>query len=82
MDVALIEILRCPESGQGVAIASTELVQRLESLRLNGTLLDVSNAPLKEAIRGGLVRQDGTRFFPIREGIPVMLREESIEIPQ
>ncbi len=82
MDSALVEILRCPESGQRVALAPLDLVKRLESLRLDGVLLNKSNAPLKGAIQSGLIRQDGARFFPIREGIPVMLQEESIEIPQ
>ena len=82
IDVALVKILRCPESGQRVALAPIELIQHLESLRLEGTLRDVSNTPVIGAIQCGLLRQDGARFFPIRDDIPVMLREESIQIPQ
>ena len=82
MDASLIELLRCPETGQCVAQAPTELVQRLESLRLNGLLMAPDKSPLSNVIQTGLVREDGARFFPVRDGIPVMLLEESIEIPQ
>ena len=81
MNFTLLELLRCPESGQPVAEASPELVQRLEALRSKGFLLDARGEVVQDAIQYGLVRKDRTRFFPIREGIPVMLQEESIVIP-
>jgi uncharacterized protein YbaR (Trm112 family) len=82
MDTALIEILRCPESGQPLVAAPLELVQRLERLRKEGILRDSNGGMVREAIQYGLVRQDGTRLYPVRDGIPVLLREESIEIPR
>ena len=82
IDASLVDILRCPESGQRVILAPIGLVQHLESLRLKGTLRNVCNTLVQETIQAGLVRQDGARFFLIRDNIPVMLSEESIEIPQ
>jgi len=44
--------------------------------------MDPDKSPLSNVIQTGLVREDGALFFPVRDGIPVMLMEESIEIPQ
>jgi uncharacterized protein YbaR (Trm112 family) len=32
-------------------------------------------------VEGGLVRADGTMFFPIRDGIPVLIAGEGVVLP-
>ena len=36
---------------------------------------------MKNAIAEGLLREDGRVLYPVDDGIPVMLIEESIEVP-
>ena len=69
----LIELLRCPVTRQRLRPASAELVAFLESERLAGRLLDDSGNPVRESIESGLLREDGLAFYPIRNGIPVMV---------
>ena len=35
---------------------------------------------MSEAVAHGLVREDGRVLYPIRDGIPIMLIDDSIEI--
>lgn len=61
----LLQILRCPETRQPLAMASAEVLAQV-------------NARLAEPLIGGLVREDGRVFYPIRDEIPVLLAEEAI----
>ena len=61
----LLAIMRCPSTGQRLAIASKELIERIRAER------DLTAA---------LVREDGKVIYPIRNGIPMLLREHAIAI--
>lgn len=63
----LLEILRCPESGQKLEVAGAELLARVNAGRL-------------EPVGAGLVREDGRVLYVIRENIPVLLVEEAISV--
>ena len=76
----LLEILRCPVTGQRLRPAPTELISRLASECSAARLRDHAGNPVTAPIECGLVREDGKVFYPIRGGIPVMLPEESIDI--
>ncbi|MES2570234.1 MAG: hypothetical protein V4710_09300 [Verrucomicrobiota bacterium] len=78
---ALFALLRCPETHQTLAIASRKLIDSLEAARLAGALCDQSGNRVEYAIEVGLVRRDEKRFYPIREGLPVLLIGESIALP-
>jgi uncharacterized protein YbaR (Trm112 family) len=69
----LLQILRCPETMQKVRIATTEEIQPFtaQTRTRSGTQIE---SPLEQ----GLIREDGTVLYPIRNGIPVMLMEEAI----
>ena len=76
----LLEILVCPETKQPVALASEEVLSKLardiEAGKVRNRGGDKVTAPITE----GLVRQDGRILYPVDDGIPVMLIEESIEL--
>ncbi len=74
----ILDILRCPETGQTLRIAPRELVGKLEESRRAGGLLNRAGGRIEEPITAGLVREDGLVFYPVREEIPVMLIDESI----
>ena len=77
----VMALLCCPQTRQPLAVASREVIARLEALRMAGELRDQSGNPCAEPIVAGLVRADGQRFFPIRGGIPVLLDSESVALP-
>lgn len=77
----VLALLRCPESRQTLTVADSELVAQLEKLRAAGSLRDRSGSLYSGAVEGGLVRADGALFFPIRDGIPVLIAAEAIALP-
>jgi uncharacterized protein YbaR (Trm112 family) len=76
----LIAILICPESRQPVALASAAQLARVnESIRAGNAYNRAGNRVEKE-LSEALVREDGRVLYPVDEGIPVMLVEESIAL--
>ena len=77
----LLEILCCPENRQPVRPAPEALVESLNRAIRDGRLKSAAGGEL-EALHGGLVREDGKFLYPIRNGIPIMLIEERIAVPE
>jgi uncharacterized protein YbaR (Trm112 family) len=76
----LLEILVCPETKQPVKPAPEELIRRLAADIEAGKVRNRGGEKLSQAISEGLLREDGKVLYPVDDGIPVMLVEESIEI--
>lgn len=76
----LIEILVCPETKQSVSLASSEILSSLNEKIRAGTLRNRGGGKVEKEIQEGLLREDGRILYPVDDGIPVMLIEESIEI--
>jgi uncharacterized protein YbaR (Trm112 family) len=76
----LLEILVCPETRQPVKPASAEVLEKLAGEVEAGRLRNRGGQPVSKPIAEGLVREDGKVLYPIDDGIPVMLIEESIEL--
>jgi uncharacterized protein YbaR (Trm112 family) len=76
----LLEILVCPETKQAVKPAPEELMRRLAADIEAGTLRNRGGEKLTQPPSEGLLREDGKVLYPVDDGIPVMLVEESIEV--
>ena len=76
----LLEILVCPETRQPVALASAEVLARVNEKVRAGTLRNRGGDKVEKEIAEGLLREDGRVLYPVDDGIPVMLIEESIEL--
>ncbi len=80
IDKDLLKILVCPENHTPLSLADESLVDRLNRAAAAGTLKNRVGQPVQSGLEGGLVREDGTLFYPIIDGIPVLLIEEGIPL--
>lgn len=76
----LLNILCCPETHQPLTLADKSIIEKLNLAIKEGKLKNRSGEIVKEKLDGGLIRQDKKYLYPIRNGIPIMLIEESISI--
>jgi len=80
-DPALLRLLCCPETRQPLAVAPLDLLIKLERQREVGNLHNRAGLLLTEPIMEGLVRADGLLLFPVRNGIPLLVPDEAVMIP-
>ena len=76
----LMEILACPENKTPVQAAPENLVRDLNGLIDKGELRNRDGEVVSEPLDEGLVREDGTILYPVREDIPIMLIGEGIPL--
>lgn len=76
----LLEILVCPETKQPVALATPERLEELNQKIRSGALRNRSGETVEKELTEGLIREDGRVLYPVDDGIPVMLIDESIEL--
>jgi uncharacterized protein YbaR (Trm112 family) len=76
----LVEILVCPETKQPVRLATAPELASINAKISSGTLRNRGGEPVKNALVEALVREDGRILYPVDDGIPVMLVEESVEL--
>jgi uncharacterized protein YbaR (Trm112 family) len=80
VDPELLEILVCPEDKTPVRLADQALLERLNGAIAAGRLKTRGGSLVEEGIEVGLVREDGLVLYPVRDGIPVMLIDESLPL--
>jgi len=79
IDQQLLEILVCPETHQPVRPADDALLASLNGAIEAGKLVNRGGGVVDAPLEAGLVRKDGRVVYPVREDIPIMLIDESIE---
>ena len=80
VDPQLLAILVCPETRTPLHVADKALVARLNRAAAEGQLKNRAGQSVAGPIEGGLVRQDAKFLYPVIDGIPVMLIDESIPL--
>jgi uncharacterized protein YbaR (Trm112 family) len=80
IDKDLLKILACPETHQPLAEAGSDVLQGVNERISAGKVKNKGGADVSEPLAEGLVREDGKVVYPIRDGIPVLLVDEGIEV--
>ena len=80
LDAELIELLVCPETKQSLRSADPDVLTRLNEAIADGRVQNRGGTPVSAPLSAGLVREDGRLLYPVREDIPIMLLDESIEL--
>ena len=82
MDKRLAKILRCPISHKGLAGLKKDELARVNAEIETGELTNHEGLTLAKPLTGALVTDDGKRIYPVEDGIPVLLEDESISMEQ
>jgi len=82
LDPELLALLVCPETQQDVALASDEEIAALNAAIRHGQVQTAAAKPVTQPVEGALIRIDRAIAYPIRDGIPVMLIHEGLQIGQ
>jgi uncharacterized protein YbaR (Trm112 family) len=80
IDKDLLAILACPESHQPLAELSAACLQQLNNKLQSGGVKTVGGVDVSEPLESGLVREDKTVVYPVRDAIPVLLMDEGIAV--
>ena len=80
IDKELLAILCCPETKQNIRLLEPKFVDQLNQQIEKGARKTKGGQAVTEKIDGGLLRNDETVVYPIRDQIPIMLIEEGILI--
>ena len=80
LDKELLEILVCPDTKEPVAMAGAGVLERLNAAIAEGRATNLGGEAVAAPVAEGLLREDGRILYPIREGIPIMLIDESIDV--
>ncbi|MBN8222420.1 MAG: hypothetical protein J0L53_15975 [Spirochaetes bacterium] len=80
MSPELLEILVCPRSKKKLTLADTATLARVNALIQAGKCREISGAEISETAREGLLQKETGVFYFIREGIPVLIYENALEL--
>jgi uncharacterized protein YbaR (Trm112 family) len=77
-----IKITRCLHTGTGLQLAEPRLLQRLNRAIAAGQLKSVLGQSVTPALDAALINETGDLAYPVRREVPVLLRDEAIDIGQ
>jgi len=80
VDPELLEILVCPETKQPVRPADEQVLERVNAAIRAGGVVNRGGETVSEPLEEGLLREDGRVLYAVRDGIPIMLIDEGIDL--
>jgi uncharacterized protein YbaR (Trm112 family) len=78
----LLALLVCPETHQDVALASPDEIARINEAIQRGQVRTAGGTAVDQPVEAALIRVDRAVAYPIRDGIPVMLVAEGLDLSQ
>ena len=82
MDKRLLTILRCPVTHKRLSLAKSATLHAVNNAIGAGELSNRDGEVLAEALAEALITDDGKVLYPVRDGIPVLLEGESVNMEQ
>ncbi len=76
----LLNVLRCPETKEPLRLATAAEIAKLNGKLAEGRILRHDGSTLQNALTAGLITKSGARLYEIREGFPILLIDESIDL--
>ena len=82
IDRKLLEILVCPVTKQPVSVLTAGKLETLNLAIEGGSVLNHGGGQVTGPLREALITKNGSTVYPVIDGIPVMLEDESIDTVQ
>ena len=79
MDKRLLDIVCCPVTKVPLQLLDSERLTTLNAAIRAGQLQNRAAQSLSEPLSEALVTRNGRSVYPVREGKPILLEEESID---
>jgi len=76
----LLDLLVCPENKTSVSVADDDLIAKINAAIKSGGVTNRGGEAVDDKIDGGLVREDKSYLYPVRDDIPIMLIDEAIPL--
>lgn len=80
MDPEMLSLLCTPDTREPLVEASEEVLAKVNAEIERGSVKNVGGAVVSEALEEALVSQDGKKLYPVKNGIPVLLMDETIAL--
>lgn len=80
MNRELLELLRCPETGQALHPVTESVLARVNQAIASGTQRNRGGQAVTRRCDSGLVREDGRFLYPVSAGISVLLMNDAIAL--
>lgn len=82
MDKKLLDIVCCPLTRLPLQTLDGQRLSRLNAAIAAGTLRNRASDTITEPFPAALVTRDGRLAYPVRDGIPILLEEECVDLQQ
>jgi uncharacterized protein YbaR (Trm112 family) len=76
----LLALLVCPETHQDVALALSDEIARINTAIGQGQVRTAAGTAVDQPVEAALIRTDRRIAYPVRDGIPVMLVAEGLDL--
>ena len=80
MDKRMLSFLRCPVTNKGLAQVNSDTLQKVNAAIDAGALSCRDGRVLSEPLAEALMTDDGKVLYPVSDGIPVLLENESVDL--
>ena len=74
----LLDLLVCPENKSALTLVDDAVVAKVNAAIKAGSVKDREGEAVEDSIDGGLLREDQSYLYIIRDDIPVMLIDKAI----
>lgn len=82
MDKRLLDIICCPATHLPLELLTAERLSRLNAAIAGGGIRNQGEQVLSESLAEALVTNNGHFAYPVRDGIPILLDHECIDLRQ
>ena len=82
MDKRLLDIVCCPVTRLPLELLDAERLSRLNAAITAGSVKNNAEHDVADGLAEALVTRDGRLVYPVRDGIPILLEDECIDLRQ